>query len=407
MKLEKKIYIYLVVLITLILLVTHLIFFKKRVQIENLNERKNLENIALTLSQDPFIIENLFEKNSKNIQSYTNKIWTKLEDIDFITVADMDGKRYSHRDPQYVGKMFKGGDQKAVIKEGKSYFSMAKGTQGVSLRRLAPIDYKEKQIGFITVGKLQIERDKWKNDFIIKSIILFSIILSFGAFLSYFLAKSIKKEIFGYEPIEIGRIYAEKKIIFDNMHEGIVTINNKGEVTRANIAAENMLTSKGDKVFKKLFETVIKTQSGFNDREIMVEGKKLFISAIKLNKRKKILDVIFILRDGGEVKRIAREITGVGQIINSMRANVHEFKNKIHVVSGLLQLEEYEKAKDYILYLEYEVENEKHNVVGVKDPIIKALILAKMSLAKEYRIDFKVDKKTKLDKTHDLKMIPN
>ena len=83
-----------------------------------------------------------------------------------------------------------------------------------------------------------------------------------------------------------------------------------------------------------------------------------------------------------------------------MRANVHEFKNKIHVVSGLLQLEEYEKAKDYILYLEYEVENEKHNVVGVKDQIIEALILAKMSLAKEHRIDFKVDDKTKLDKTH-------
>jgi sensor histidine kinase regulating citrate/malate metabolism len=112
------------------------------------------------------------------------------------------------------------------------------------------------------------------------------------------------------------------------------------------------------------------------------------------------LEVIFILRDGGEVKRIAKEITGVAQIINSMRANVHEFKNKIYVVSGLLQLGEYEKAKDYILYIEYEVENEKHNVVGVKDPIIEALLLAKMSLAKESRINFNVDEKTKLDKTH-------
>lgn len=400
MKLEKKIYIYLVILITVILIITHLIFFETRVQIENLNERKNLENIALTLSQDPFIIENLYKKNSDNIQAYTNKIWFELEDIDFITVADMEGKRYSHKDPQYVGKMFKGGDEKKVVEKGKSYFSMAKGTQGVSLRKFVPVNYKGKQIGFITVGKLQVERDRWKNDFILESIILFFIVLSFGAFLSYFLAKSIKKEIFGYEPIEIGRIYAEKKVIFDNMHEGIVTVNNKGEFTKANIAAENMLTSEGDSIFKRLFEIVRKTQSGFSDREVMIDGKKIFVSAIKLNKTKKILDVIFILRDGGEVKRVAREITGVSQVINSMRANVHEFKNKLHVVSGLLQLEEYEKAKEYILYLEYEVESEKHNVIGIKDPIIKALILAKISLAKEYRIDFKIDEKTKLDKTH-------
>jgi len=401
MKLEKKIYIYLVVLITVILLITHFIVFKNKVKIENLNERKNLGNIALTLSHDPFIIENLYKKNSENIQAYTNKIWSKLEDVDFITIADMNSRRYSHRDPQYVGKIFKGGDEKRVVEEGESYFSMAKGTQGVSLRKFVPINYKGKQIGFISVGKLQVERDKWKNNFIFESTFLFLIILSFGALLSYFLAKSIKKEIFGYEPVEIGRFYAEKKVIFDNMHEGIVTINDKSEITKTNIAAQNMLTSRDDEIFKRLFETVIETQSGFIGREIMVEGGKLFVSAIKLNKTKKILDVIFILRDGGEVKRVAEEITGVAQIIDSMRANVHEFKNKIHVVSGLLQLEEYEKAKDYILYLEYEVENEKHNVVGVKDPIIEALILAKMSLAKESRINFKLDEKTNLNKTHD------
>jgi sensor histidine kinase regulating citrate/malate metabolism len=87
--------------------------------------------------------------------------------------------------------------------------------------------------------------------------------------------------------VEIGRFYAEKKIIFDNMHEGIVTINDRGEITKTNIAAKNMLTSKDDAVFERLFEIVIKTQSGFNDRETIVEGGELFVSAIKLNKTKK------------------------------------------------------------------------------------------------------------------------
>ena len=50
-------------------------------------------------------LKNLYKKNSKNIQAYTNKIWSELEDVDFITVADMESRRYSHRDPQYIGEI--------------------------------------------------------------------------------------------------------------------------------------------------------------------------------------------------------------------------------------------------------------------------------------------------------------
>jgi two-component system CitB family sensor kinase len=400
MKLEKKIYLYLVVLITIILLVTHVIFFQTRVELENNTEKNNLTNIAFTLSQDPFIIENLYEKNSEGIQRYTSKIWSTLEGVDFITVANMEGKRYSHKEPKYIGKKFKGGDQIRVVSKGESYFSIAKGTQGVSLRKFVPIYRNGKQIGFISVGKFQVKRDEWKNNFIIKSIMLFFIILSFGAFLAYVLAKSIKKEIFGYEPVELGRIYSEKKAIFDNMHEGIITVNKNGEIQKTNIAARNMLVEKDDEIFIKLFNDVVEANEGFKEREIMISSGKIFVSAIKLNKKKKTLDVIFILRDGGEVKRIAREITGVSQIINTMRANVHEFKNKIHVVSGLLQIGEYEEAKNYILYLEDDVENQRYSIVGVKDPIIEALILAKISLAREYMVNLIVDENSKLHKEH-------
>ena len=400
MKLEKKIYLYLVVLITIILLITHFIFFQTRVELENNTEKNNLTNIAFTLSQDPFIIENLFEKRSDEIQEYTNKIWSTLEGVDFITVADMSGKRYSHKDPKYIGQKFKGGDQIRVITKGETYFSIAKGTQGVSLRKFVPIFRNEKQIGFISVGKFQIKRDEWKNNFIIKSIMLFFIILSFGAFLAYVLAKSIKKEIFGYEPVELGRIYSEKKAIFDNMHEGIVTINKNGEIQKTNIAARKMLVEEDDNIFRRLFNDVLENNIGFKEREIMISSGKIFVSAIKLNKKKKSLEVIFILRDGGEVKRIAREITGVGQIINTMRANVHEFKNKIHVVSGLLQIEKYEEAKNYILYLEDDVENQRYNIVGVKDPIIEALILAKISLSRESMIELIVNESSNLYEEH-------
>ena len=64
--------------------------------------------------------------------------------------------------------------------------------------------------------------------------------------------------------------------------------------------------------------------------------------------------VAFLLRAyiSKNIKREFLEFTedfeGTKFLVDSMRANNHDFTNKLHVILGLIQMEEYEKAKSYI-----------------------------------------------------------
>ena len=79
------------------------------------------------------------------------------------------------------GKYFVGGDEKKVIETGESYFSKAKGTLGISIRRFEPIEYRGRQVGFVTVGKLYWKIQKVKRGVIVyfTSALVMIILLSF------------------------------------------------------------------------------------------------------------------------------------------------------------------------------------------------------------------------------------
>ena len=57
----------------------------------------------------------------------------------------------------------------------------------------------------------------------------------------------------------------------------------------------------------------------------------------------KVEGAIAIFRNRTEVTKLAQDLTGVQHIVEALRANTHEFTNKLHVILGLLQLGETEK----------------------------------------------------------------
>jgi two-component system CitB family sensor kinase len=144
----------------------------------------------------------------------------------------------------------------------------------------------------------------------------------------------------------------------------------------------------------------MRTGTIFSNREYKLSSGIVYISSLIINNEDDFFDILFIIRSSEKVKKLAEEITGVTQIINSMRANVHEFKNKIHVISGLLRLEEYEQAKNYVSNIKTELDIENKEVEGINDPIIKALLLTKINLAKERKITLNIDEDSNLMTSH-------
>lgn len=56
-----------------------------------------------------------------------------------------------------------------------------------------------------------------------------------------------------------------------------------------------------------------------------------------------------IFRNRTEVTQLADDLTGVQHLVDAMRAYTHEFMNKLHVILGLLQIGQPERAEQYIM----------------------------------------------------------
>jgi two-component system CitB family sensor kinase len=400
MKLENRLRIYILTLLSISLFVASGVFLERELKLVEEKVQGNLKNVASLIARDPYIQKNVYEKSPDVIQDYVEKTMISLDEVDFIVVADMEGLRFSHVDREKVGKYFVGGDEKHVIETGESYFSKVKGTLGISLRRFEPLKYEGKQIGFVTVGRLYWKIQKVKKEAVIYFITALIMVILLSFIPASTLSHSIKKELMGFEPNEIGKMYEEKKTIFESIHEGIVAINQKGKITRMNRAAEEMLTnSKIDKLLNFAKET-IDSGHGIYDREINLQNKKVFINSIPIFRGNIAIGVVLTLRDSEEINKRAKEITGFTQLIDSLRANIHEFKNKLHVILGLLELNEVEEAIKYITKLEDRVGESRFQNADIDDPILMALLTGKLNIAMERGVKLKLIKGSFIMENH-------
>jgi len=357
----------------------------------------NLHNVAGIIADTPFIQKGLHDKNTEDIQSYVEHQLKILTDVEIITIADMEGIRYGHPNPERLGEKFVGGDERRVIDNGAKYTSTATGTLGRSVRVFAPVYYDSIQVGFVMSGHMFDDVVLARRN-MEKNIIIYTLIgIVVGTIGAIFIALNIKKSLLGLEPYEIVQLYREKRAMLDSLKEGIVAIDSNGKITLMNDSALKILHYDGKDVRGKYVEDVFPTtklmrvlESGEAeyDRGQKIDGAHIMTNRVPIIERNKIVGALATFRDRTEVIELAEEITGVKQIIEALRANTHEFMNKLHVIMGLVEMREYDQTRAYILDLKDAQENiQKMVFEKIKNPMIGALLLGKLNRAKEENIE--------------------
>lgn len=93
-----------------------------------------------------------------------------------------------------------------------------------------------------------------------------------------------------------------------------------------------------------------------------------------------------------EIRRMAEELTGVIRFVETLRVQNHEFNNKLHTISGLIQLGEHDEAVRFISKL---AASQRHMISfiseRVKDPAVAAILLGKIGRSREMDIDFRIE----------------
>ena len=106
--------------------------------------------------------------------------------------------------------------------------------------------------------------------------------------------------------------------------------------------------------------------------------------------------LIELAASGVLFKRIKKEFLsftedfeGTKILVDSMRANNHDFTNKLHVILGLIQIGEYDKAVEYIQNISF-IQKETISKVmnSIENPSFAALIVGKIARASECDVRF-------------------
>ncbi|GAU76592.1 two-component sensor histidine kinase-malate [Fusibacter sp. 3D3] len=397
MKLQQKLTIVIIFLIVFSTGISS--YFVSRFELKRMEKitENNLFNVASILADSSIISEGLYHKSSKAIQAYVEKQLASLTDVEIITIADMDGIRYGHPNAARLGETFVGGDEQRVIEEGAMYASIATGTLGRSVRVFAPVYYEAKQVGFVMAAHLFDDVVVARKS-IEKSILIYTFIgIIVGTFGAVGTAIVIKKSLLGLEPYEIVHLYHEKDAMIKSLHEGILAIDENQKITMINDSAIKILRLSDDDVIGKdvmtLFPTtklsrVLETGIAEYDKGQEINGANIMTNRVPILDGEKIVGALATFRDHTEVVAMAEEITGVKQIVEALRANTHEFMNKLHVIIGLIEIGDDALTRDYILELKHSQENIKEMVFEkIDNPMIGALLLGKLNRAKEEHID--------------------
>ncbi|PHD76491.1 histidine kinase [Bacillus sp. AFS043905] len=326
-------------------------------------------------------------------------------DAEFIVIGDENETRLSHPNPDMIGKKMVGGDN-AEVWDGKSIITESTGTLGPSIRGKSPIIANEKVIGVVSVGYLQDDIEKEVSRIQRKIVLIISFILIGGLLVAFFISFNIKKAILGLEPKEIAWMFQEKHAILESIHEGIIAIDVHGKITIVNETAHKILhipkdvMLRGRKIEEVITHThlldVVSTARAEYDQEFMIDGEVFLASRIPiLNGQGEIIGAVASLRNKSELSNLLQELSHVKAYAEGLRAQTHEYSNRLYTLLGLIQLGSYKEAMDFISKEVDVTQGFLHFLMKeVPDPIIAGFILGKVSLASELKIDFTIDRES-------------
>lgn len=374
------------------------------------NIREEVGNKALavaeSLATSPSIIEAFDEENpTASIQDYTNKVQQKV-DAQFIVVGDRNEIRIAHPIPNRIGKKMVGDDNERALEKGESYTSLKEGSIGLSIRGKAPIIKDGEIVGVVSVGYLldEVNRLVWKQ--YVPILILLFIFLVIGIIGSYLIARHLKHILHKMEPEEIASLLLQREAILQSAKEGIIAVDSDNKITLMNTSAMHILQLDAKMIGKPLEEVVSLPLLRYateeippEDMEYMLNNESVLLNVMPLKKGHELYGAVATFRKKTDLEKVTKELTSIKQYSEGLRAQTHEFSNKIHTLYGLLQLEQYDEAKQFIKDLNdtsityYPSLDEQ-----IKDPIIQALLIAKYNIANEKGISFELEENSHLDK---------
>ena len=216
---------------------------------------------------------------------------------------------------------------------------------------------------------------------------------------SLLVARRVKRQTLGLEPAEITGLVEHRDAMLHGIREGVVGLDLRGRVTLINDEAIRLLRIPGDALGRSLDELGVGEEMRDallsdvveRDRPVAIAGRVLVTNRLPIASRGRPIGSVTTLRDRTELLELRRELDLTRHVTDTLRAQAHEFSNRLHTIAGLIELGESDEAVRYVHRISSSRSELAEAVTAsVRDASIAALLIAKASQAAELGVDLRI-----------------
>jgi two-component system, CitB family, sensor kinase len=403
-KLSTQIFIAQLAILTATVLIGFVLFARtERAQLDGEYEQRAAV-IAQTVAAVPDIQDCLDPIDGpcrQSIQSVASRIQRNTK-ASYVVVIDMNRVRHSHPIPALIGQQV---EEPIVTADGRTHTGIDVGATGRSANGKAPMYSADgRMIGEVSVGikESSVSTALWNE--LPTYAGWFAVALAAGAGASWLLARRLKRRTFGLELDEIARLLQEREATLHGIREGVIAFDQSGNVSVVNDEAQRLLGAAiqiGSRLEDllpsgRLRDVLVGTVTG-QDELVLTDDYCLTVNRMPVVLAGQPHGAVATLRDRTEMSGLLRELDGVRSLTDALRAQQHEFSNRLHAVTGLLELGEIDEALGYLTELHGTAADFAESLrARIGSPLIIGLLLGKAAEAGERGLELKIGEDSRL-----------
>ncbi|SCB90654.1 Sensor histidine kinase regulating citrate/malate metabolism [Pseudarthrobacter enclensis] len=358
-------------------------------------EQGKLLSVAESLASSPLVRLGVTSTDARGSLAPVAEEIRSFSGSSSVVIADAAGIVLTSPVPEEVGHPLELGGSN--VSEGRAWTGVVASKYQTLVVAHAPIfDLDQRRIGIVAVGN---EEPTWLESLIRSAPELVTYTLAalvLGVAGSYLISRRIKRQTFGLEPREIAELVQHREAMLHGIKEGVVALDNDSRVALVNDEARRLLELPDEITGKSLSELqlngdlggILSGKASGTDLGVSWRGRVLVLNRMPVRSDGRVIGSVTTLRDRTELMNMQQELDVTRNTASALRAQAHEFTNRLHTISALIQLGDNKEVVRYITSLSKTQVKLRQGISSrIQAPALAALLIAKVSLADEQRVE--------------------
>ncbi|MFH9088194.1 ATP-binding protein [Streptomyces sp. NPDC017673] len=325
--------------------------------------------------------------------------------VDFVTIMNPSGIRWTHPDQNQIGKRFLGNIGPA--QHGRTFTETYTGTLGASVRAVTPISDNGRIVGLVSAG-IKVETISARvQDQVTALLGVAGVALLLGAVGTYVINARLRRHTHGMNATELSRMHDYHQAALHAVREGLLMLDGRYRVALINDGGRDLLgvgpeedvvgRSVADLGLPAPLTGALLSSEPRVDEVHLTASRVLVVNTSPVSGGEQRGTVV-TLRDVTELQSLMGELDSERGFTQALRSQAHEAANRLHTVVSLIELGRAEEAVEFATAeLELAQALTDQVVAAVGEPVLAALLLGKTAQANERGVELVVSPDSRLD----------